>query len=172
MNYSSTEPVLFKKLHNIKLTCSVFRVTTFFKFDSTKSALNTLLEYAKGLDGNLKTLYWKLVTNNNYDHKSYDANQQNLSYSALLTLCSDQILDFKLQIADLKIKLNNIFTTLDQSKHKHPKGGIIHSLFSFLFGTSSSAEEIAAIKNNMEIFKGNQDILCSQIKKKLSLSLT
>ena len=76
MNYSSMIPVLFEKLHNIKsVTCSVFRVTTFFQFDSTKYALNTLLEYAQDLDENLKTLYSKLVTNNNYDHKSYDANQ-------------------------------------------------------------------------------------------------
>ena len=85
------EPVLFEKLHNIKLSHLVFRVTTFFKFDSTKSALNTLLEYAQDLDENLKTLYSKLVTNNNSDQKSYDANQWNLSYSALLKLCSDEI---------------------------------------------------------------------------------
>ena len=41
--------------------------------------------------------------NNNYDYKSYDANQQNLSYSALLTSCSDEILDCKLQIKDLNM---------------------------------------------------------------------
>ena len=74
MNYLSLEPVLFEKLHNIKLSCSVFRVTTLFQFDSTKSTLNTLLEYTQDLDENLKTLYSKLVMNTNYDHKSYDAN--------------------------------------------------------------------------------------------------
>ena len=42
------------------------------------------------------------------------------------------------------------------------KQGIIHSLFNFLFGASSSVEEISAIEN-MEILKGNQDILNSQI---------
>ena len=56
MNYSSMELVLFEKLHNIKLSCSVFRVTTFFQFDSTKTTLNTLFEYAHYLDENLKTL--------------------------------------------------------------------------------------------------------------------
>ena len=50
--YSSMEPVLFEKLHNIKLSHSVFRVTTFFQFDSTKPALNTLLKYAQDLDEN------------------------------------------------------------------------------------------------------------------------
>ena len=30
-NTSSLEPVLFEKLHNIKLSCSMFRVTTFFQ---------------------------------------------------------------------------------------------------------------------------------------------
>ena len=74
MNYSSMELVLFEKLHNIKLSHSVFRITNFFQFDSTKSALNTLLEYTQDLDENLKTLYSKLVTNNYYDHKTYDAN--------------------------------------------------------------------------------------------------
>ena len=75
MNYSSMEPILFKKLHNIKLSHSVFRVTTFSQFDSTKNALNTLLAYADELDANLKALYSELVNNNNHDHKSYDVNQ-------------------------------------------------------------------------------------------------
>ena len=39
INYSAMEPVLFEKLHNIKLSHSVFRVTTFFQFDSTKVCL-------------------------------------------------------------------------------------------------------------------------------------
>ena len=82
-----------------------------------------------------------------------------------LTSCSDEILDCKLQITDLNIQLNNIFTTLDHLKHNHAKRGIIHSIFNFLFGTSSSVEEMTAIKNNMEILKGNQDILSSQIQK-------
>ena len=43
----SMELVLFKKLHNIKLSCSVFRVTILFQFDSTKSTLNILLKYAQ-----------------------------------------------------------------------------------------------------------------------------
>ena len=37
-------------------------------------------------------------------------NQWNLSYPALLTLCSDEILDCKLQIADLNSQVNNIVT--------------------------------------------------------------
>ena len=58
----------------------------------------------------------------------------------------------------VQIQLNNIFTSLNQLKHNCTKRGIIHSLFNFLFGTSSSAEEVIAIKNNMKILKGNQDI--------------
>ena len=38
MNHSTLEPVLFEKLHNIKLSQSVFRVTTFFQFESTNAA--------------------------------------------------------------------------------------------------------------------------------------
>ena len=75
MNYSSMEPVLFEKLHNTKLSCSSFRVTIYFQFDSTKTALNTLLKYTQDLDENLKTLYSELVMNNNNDHKSYDTGQ-------------------------------------------------------------------------------------------------
>ena len=59
MNYSSIEPILFEKLYNIKLSCSVFRVSAFFEFDSTKFALNTLLKYTQDLHENLKTLYSK-----------------------------------------------------------------------------------------------------------------
>ena len=84
---------------------------------------------------------------------------------ALLTLCSDEISDCKLQITDLSIQLNNIFTTLKQLKNNCTNGGITNSLFNFLFGTSSSAKEISAIKNNVEILKGNQDILSSHIQK-------
>ena len=57
-----------------------------------------------------------------------------------------------------------MFHPLNQSKHSHTKCRIIHSLFNFLFGTTSSTEEINAIKNNIEILKGNQDILSNQIK--------
>ena len=67
MNYSSMEPVLFEKHHNIKLLSSVSRVTTFFQFDSTEAALSILLQYMDDLDKNLKTLCSKLVTNYNVD---------------------------------------------------------------------------------------------------------
>ena len=150
---------------NIKLSQSIFRVTTFFQFDSTKNTLNTLLEYTQDLDANLKTLYSELVKNNNDDHKSYDTNQQNIFYSALLTSCLDEISDCKLQITELNLQLNNIFTTLNHLKQNCIKRGIIHFLFNFLYGTSGNTEEITAIKNNMEILKGNQDILSSQIQK-------
>ena len=59
-NYSAMEPVLFEKLHNIKLSHSVFRVTTFLQFDSTKAALRILLQYAHDLNGNLETCIFRL----------------------------------------------------------------------------------------------------------------
>ena len=62
-----------------------------------------------------------------------------------------------------------MFHTFNQSNHSLSECGIIHSLFNFLFGTSSSTEEINAIKNNMEILKANQDTLSSQIKRHLTL---
>ena len=68
MSYSLMEPVPFKKLHNIKLSHSVF-----FQFDSSKSTLGILLQYTHDFNENMKTLYLKLVTNNNYDKKLYDA---------------------------------------------------------------------------------------------------
>ena len=95
MNYSSLEPVLFEKLHNIKLSQSVIRVTMFFQFDSIKAALSILLHYTHDFDENMKILYSKLVTNNDFDHKSYDARQCSLTYSALLKLCSDKLTDCK-----------------------------------------------------------------------------
>ena len=165
MTYSSMEPVLFEKLHNIKLSCSVFRITTFFQCNITKAALNILLQYAHNFDKNQKGLYSVLVTNNNFDHKSYDARQYILSYSALLKLCSDELLNCKLQIAQLTSKVNSIFATLNQSNPKHTKRCIIHSLFNFLFGSSNSVREITAIKNNMGILKENQDTMSSQIQK-------
>ena len=78
------EPVLFEKLPNIKLSWSVFRVSTFYQFDLTKAALSILLHNMHDFDEHLKTLYSKLVTNNTFDHKSYDVRQHILSYSALL----------------------------------------------------------------------------------------
>ena len=70
MKYSSMELVLFEKLHNIQLSRVVFRVTTFFQFDSIKSSINTLLQYAQDLYDNIKILNSKLVSNN-YDQKSH-----------------------------------------------------------------------------------------------------
>ena len=92
-----------------------------------------------------------------------------LTYSALLKLCSDELVDCKLQIMQLTSQINNIFATLDQTGPKCAKRGIIHSLFNFLFGNPNSSEEINAIKNNMAILEENQDILSSQIKKHLIL---
>ena len=57
-----------------------------------------------------------------------------------------------------------MFHPLHQSNNSHIKYRIIHSPCSFLFGTTSNTEEINAIKNNMEILKGNQDTLSNQIK--------
>ena len=62
------------------------------------------------------------------------------------------------------MQLHNMSNTFDQSQHSRLKCGILQSLFNFLFGTSSSTEEINPIKNNMEIIKANQDTLCAQIK--------
>ena len=102
MNYSSLEPVLFEKLHNIKLSPSVTKVTTFFQFDSTKAALllqNILLHYTHDCDDTLKTLYSELVTNNDFDNKSYDVKTAYFkTYLALLQLCSDEITDCKFKI--------------------------------------------------------------------------
>ena len=105
------------------------------------------------------------VTKNNFDHKSYDTRQCILTYLTLLKLCSDELADCKFQITQLTSQVNNIFATLDQNNPKCTKRGIIHSLFSFVFGDSNSAEEIKAIKNNMPILEENQDILSSQKQK-------
>ena len=59
INHSAMEPVLFEKLHNIKLSCSVFRVTTFFQFNSMKAVLSIQLQYVYDFDENLNTLYSK-----------------------------------------------------------------------------------------------------------------
>ena len=147
MNYSALQPVLLKKLH----TWSVFRVTTFFQFKSTKAALDILPHYMHDFDKNLKTQYSKLVTNNDFDHGSYDVRKCSLTYSALLRLCSDELAEGKLQITQLTIQTNNIVATLGQTGPKWIKRGIIHSLFNFLIGESKGAEETNAIKNNMAI---------------------
>ena len=47
---------------------------------------------------NLKKLYSKFVTNNDFDHKLYDAREHILSYSVLPKSCSDQLTDCKFQI--------------------------------------------------------------------------
>ena len=57
MRYSAQEPVLFEKLHNIKLSQSVFRITNCFQFTSTKDALETLLHHMHDFHENLKTLH-------------------------------------------------------------------------------------------------------------------
>ena len=115
MNYSSLEPVLFEKLNNIKLSRLIFRVTTFFQFNSTKAALSILFHYAHDFNENLKTLYSKLVTNNDFDHKTYDVNQHILTYLDLLKLYSDELPDCKFQIMHFTSQINNIFATLDQT---------------------------------------------------------
>ena len=66
--------------------------------------------------------------------------------------------------AKLQIYTHSAWHFQNPSKHNYTKCGIIHSLINFLFGTTSSAEEITAIKNSMEILKGNQDVLSNQIK--------
>ena len=53
INYLSMEPVLFEKLYYIKLSRSVLELSSFSNL--TRSSLNTLLEYAKDLDDNIKT---------------------------------------------------------------------------------------------------------------------
>ena len=148
--YNSTlEPVLFEKLHNIKLSHSVFKVTTFFQFKSTKAALEILLQHMHDFKENLKTLY--LVTNNKLDHKSYDVRQHVLACLALLKLCTGELTDCKSQIAQLTTQVNNTSSTLDQTNPKCAKRGIIHSLLNFIFGDPNSSAEINTVKNNMAI---------------------
>ena len=173
LNYSALEPVLFEKLHNIKLSHSVFRVTTFLQFESTKAVLEILLQYAHDFEENLKILYSKLVTNNSFDHISYDARQHVLTYLTLLKLCTDELTDCKSQITQLITQINNSFATLDQTGLKYAKRGIIHSLFNFLFGNPNSSAEVNAIKNQMVVLKENQDSRSGQIQKTfISVNLT
>ena len=173
MNYSALEPVQVEKLHNIKLSHSVFRVTSFLQFKSTKAALEILLQYMHDFNENLKALYSKLVSNNEFAHKSYDVKQCVLKDLALLKLCTDELVVCKLQIMQLATQINNIFVTLDQTGPKYTKRGIIHSLFNFIFGNPNSSAELNTIKNNMAILEENQDILSSQIQRTLNfLNLT
>ena len=87
MKYSALVLVLLQNLHNIKLSQSIFRVTTFFQFESTKVVLEILLHYMHDFDKNLKALYSKLVTNNNFYHKSYDMRQHILIYEVTIFVC-------------------------------------------------------------------------------------
>ena len=96
-------------------------------------------------DENLKMLYSKLVTNNNFNHKSYDARQCILSYLALPKLCFHKLTDCKFQIMQLTGQVDDIFVTLDQPNPECTKRCIIHSLFNFLFGNLNSANEINTI---------------------------
>ena len=89
INNSLLEPVLFEKLHNIKLSHSVLSVTTFFQLKSTKVALEILLQYMHDFKESLTILFSKLVTKNELDHKSYDVRQCVLTYSTLPILCTD-----------------------------------------------------------------------------------
>ena len=153
-NMSSLEPVLFEKLNNnIKLSLSVFWVTTFFQFASTKTALQILLQYVHNFEDILTTVCSKLGDDNDINHKSYDIRQCVLMYSALLKLCTDDLIDCKSQINQLTTQFNHILTTLDQTKDnpKCTKRGMIHSLFNFLFGNVNCSADIESIKNNMVI---------------------
>ena len=165
INYSAMEPVLFEKLHDIKLSCSAFRVTTFFQFDSTKVALSIHLQYAHNFNENLETLYSKIVINNVFDPRSHKERQHILFYLALLDSSFEELADCKVQNMQLTKQEDNIFATIHQSNPKCTKRGIIHSLFNFLLGNSNSANEIKAIKNNMVILQQNQNILNRQKEK-------
>ena len=143
----------------------MFRVTSFFQFPSTKTALQTLLQYMHDLEDNLIILYSKLVKNNDLDHKSYDVRQHVLTYSALLKLCTDDLTDCKSQITQLTTQVNHIFITLDQTNPKHAKRGITYPLFNFLFGDLNILADTNSIKNNMVISEENQDIHSYQIQK-------
>ena len=163
MKNSALEQVLFEILHNIKLLCSVFSITTFFQFASTKTALQILLQYVHVFEDNETILCSKLVTNNDLDHKSYDVRQHVFTYSALLRLYTDELTDCKSQMTQLTTQVSHIFATLDQTKPKHAKRGIMHSLFNFLFGDPNSLADINSVK--ISDFSRNQDILSGQIQK-------
>ena len=95
MNYSALEPVLFEKLQKISchIQCSELPPSP----KSCQQKLHILLQYMH----DLKALYSKLVTNTNFDHKSYDVRQHILIYLALLKFCRDELMDCKLKIMQL-----------------------------------------------------------------------
>ena len=150
INCSLMEPAIFEKLHYIKLLHSVFRVTTFFQFDSNKVALSILLQYMHNFNENLKMLFSKLVINNLFKSRSHNERQCILSFSALHNSNFEEHADSKVQIMQLTSQVDNIFSTLDQPNPKCTQKGIIHSLFNFLFGNSNSAKEIKAIKTTWQ----------------------
>ena len=117
-NTSSLEPVLFEKLHNIKLSCSVLRISTFFNFALTKNCITTFASVCMGFSRQPNTSVSKLVDDN--DHKSYDIKQRVLTYSTLLKLCTDKLTDCRSQINQLTTQVNCILTTLDQPKRYQP----------------------------------------------------
>ena len=95
-----------------------------------------------------------------FQHESQHVIRQHvLTYSALLKLCTDELMDCKSQITQLTTQVNHIFSTLDHTSSTHAKGGIIHSLFNFLFGNPNSLAEINSIKINMAILEEKQDVL-------------
>ena len=47
---------------------------------------------------------------------------------ALLKLCTDELMDCKLQIIELTTQINKIFSTKSETDPKHAKSGIIHSI--------------------------------------------
>ena len=148
MKNLALEPELFEKLHNSKLSNSAFRVTTFFWFRSTKTALQILLQNVNDFKNNLTILYSKLVNDNDLDLKSYDVKQNVSMYSALFNLYINKLTDCKYQVIQLITQVNHIFTALDQINPKHAKRGIIHSLLNFLFGHLNSLAYIESIKKH------------------------
>ena len=119
---------------------------TFFQYKPTKAALDILLQCTHDIDKNLKTLYSKYITNKDFDHKLYDLKQHILTYLALLNLCTDELMDCKLQIEQLTTQINTIFATLDQTGPKCATRGVMHFLFIFLFDNLNSSAEINTIK--------------------------
>ena len=110
INYSAMEPVLFERLHDIKLLHSVFRVT-FFLFISAKVALHILLQCTHNRNENLKTLYSTLVINNVFDSRSHDERQCIFSYSALLNSSFEELVDCKALIMQLTSQVDNMFAS-------------------------------------------------------------
>ena len=108
------ELVLFEKLPNIKLSRSVFRITTFFfQFESTYSSSNTLLQYTLDLEENVQSLYTQLVRDTN--QKAYDAPKRNLTYTSLLTSFSNSPALLN------PLDLMSLFTKLETKLVSHPR---------------------------------------------------